>query len=135
MVIDFSPFYEVHRLLDHFVDDTPARQLYSQRKAAHPPLNISEDDEHVFVRCEVPGVGIEDLDISLVDSSLTIKGERKRIDGKYYRNERAHGAFQRVLTVNGPIDKDKVSASLKDGVLEVRMPKAEAFKPRKIAIS
>ena len=62
-------------------------------------------------------------------------GERKPEQGKYYRQERPMGAFQRVITLNVPIDRDAVVASLADGVLRITLPKAEEMKPRKIAIN
>jgi len=134
MVIDFSPFYDMNRLVEQLLDESRPRLMYSQRGSGYPPLNVSENEDALFVRCEVPGMAIEDLDISLADSTLVIKGERKHKEGKYYRQERPTGAFQRVVSISGPLDVDKIKASMKDGILEIRLPKAEAFKPRKIDI-
>lgn len=134
MVIDFSPFHDMNQILNRIMEESRPSLFYSQRAGGYPPLNISDDDAAIHIRCEVPGLSIEDIEISLIDSSLSIKGERKAVEGKYYRQERPYGPFQRVLSINGPIDKDNVEAKLKDGILEIRLPKGEAFKPRKISI-
>ncbi len=135
MVIDFSPFYDLNRNMDRLLNAYWTPSSISQRREAYPLINISEDDGHVYVRAELPGVKMEDVDITLVDSSLSIKGERKPMEGKYYRQERPTGVFQRVVKVNTPVDRDKVSATLKDGLLTVVLPKAEESKPRKISIT
>lgn len=134
MVIDFSPFYEFNRQLNRALDNYAAPLSFSQRRASYPPLNISEDEHNIYVECEIPGLGIEDVEITLVDSSLTIKGELKSGEGRFYRQERASGVFNRVVTINTNVDRDKVSAKLRDGVLEITLPKAEEAKPRTISI-
>lgn len=134
MVTELSPFFGVSRDFDRLLDGFFAPLTYSQRRGSYPPLNLSEDDVNLYVTMEVPGLPIEDLEITLTDSTLVIRGERKPEEGKYYRRERSHGVFQRVVNINAPVDRDKVKASLKDGVLEIALPKAEEFKPRKISI-
>ena len=135
MVIDFSPFYDFNRHLNRILDNYAAPLSFSQRRASYPPLNISEDEHNLYVECEIPGLAIEDVEITLVDSSLTIKGELKAGEGKYYRQERASGVFNRVVTINTDVDRDKVTAVLKNGVLEITLPKAEEVKPKTISIT
>jgi HSP20 family protein len=135
MVIDFSPFFGAQSPFERIFEAFWSPNMpISQRPYAYPPLNISEDQERILVHCEIPGVDISELDLSLTDSSLVIKGERQPAKGKYYRQERPTGAFQRVVNIHSPIDRDKVSAKMKDGLLEIMIPKADGAKPQKIAI-
>jgi HSP20 family protein len=103
-----------------------------------PAMDLLETGDHFVLRADLPGMGEEDVSIELEDSTLTISGERKieheeREEG-YYRVERASGSFQRSLTLPKGVDPEAVTASFDRGVLEVRIPKPEARKPRKIAI-
>lgn len=134
MVIDTSPFYGSMDNFDRFFNELWGPLNISQRRVSYPPLNISEDQDAIYVRCEIPGVNMEDIDLTFTDSTLVIKGERKIEKGKYYRQERPTGNFQRVVNVNSPIDVEKVKALARDGLLEIRLPKAEESKPRKISI-
>lgn len=134
MVTELSPFYGFHKTFDQLLDGLYAPQNFSRRRGAYPPLNISEDADHVYVECELPGVDPAEVEILLSKGTLSIKGELKPVEGKYYRQERPTGVFQRVVNVNSRIDRDAISASYKDGVLEVKLPKAEEFKPKKITI-
>ncbi len=134
MVIDFSSFYNLPRQLDRFFDEAWRPSTISQRRNAYPPVNISEDKSNIYVFSEIPGVDIEDVDITLSDGSLVIKGNRKHGTGSYYRQERPTGLFQRVVNLNVPINQDKVNAKMKDGILEIVIPKADEAIPRKISI-
>lgn len=134
MVIDTSPFYGSMDNFDRLFNELWGPLNISQRRVSYPPLNISEDQDAIYVRCEIPGVNMEDIDLTFTDSTLVIKGERKIEKGKYYRQERPTGNFQRVVNVNSPIDVEKVKALARDGLLEIRLPKAEESKPRKISI-
>ena len=103
-----------------------------------PPLNLYDDGESIVVRAEIPGIDPDDLEIHATLNSLTIKGERKQPEKKerasFHRRERSHGTFSRTINLPQEIDADKVHANYKLGVLDVLLPKAEATKPRKIAI-
>jgi HSP20 family protein len=135
MVIDFSPFFGQQTPLDRIFEAfwSPGMSI-SQRPFAYPPVNISEDMNHITVRCEIPGMDISEIDLTLTESSLVIKGEREGAKGKYYRQERPTGAFQRIVNIHAPIDRENVTARMKDGLLEVVIPKSEASKPKKISI-
>jgi len=103
-----------------------------------PPMDVVEDEEHFVVRADLPGVEEGDVNVELEDNVLTISGERRsdaeeRKDG-YRRVERAYGSFSRSLTLPEGIDPEAISASFSKGVLEVRIPKPEQRKPRKVAI-
>jgi HSP20 family protein len=104
-----------------------------------PAMDLVETDDDFVLRADLPGLSEGDVNIELEDNVLTISGERKaeheeRKEG-YYRVERSSGTFSRSLTLPEGVDPDAVKASFDRGVLEVRVPKPEAKKPRKVAIS
>lgn len=103
-----------------------------------PAVEISEDKETVIVKVEIPGLKKEELQVNLSDSLLTISGERKAEQEKkekgYYYSERSYGSFSRSIQLPAEVKSDKVSASFKDGVLEVRLPKTEQAKQRGVTI-
>jgi HSP20 family protein len=104
-----------------------------------PPVDIFETDEALVMKAELPGFSKDDISIELKDNSLVIKGERKHDDevkeGNYHRTERAYGAFQRSFLLPTTVDQEKVKASYKDGILELRLPKVQAAQPKRIAVS
>ena len=105
---------------------------------AHPEYLV-ETEAHFVLRADLPGIGEDDINIELEDGTLTVSGERKadhQSAGEgYYRVERAFGAFSRSLTLPKGVDPEGVSARFDRGVLEVRIPKPEERKPRRIEIS
>jgi HSP20 family protein len=134
MVIDFSTFYDVPRQFDRVMEEFMRPYPLSQRRMAYPPLNISEDEERIYVSAEIPGVSMDDLELTITDKSLVIRGERKGEQGKFFRQERPMGAFQRVVTLGIPVDREGVKATLADGILEIVLPKADEVKPKQISI-
>ena len=104
-----------------------------------PAMDLLESGDHFVLRADLPGMSEEDVKIELEDSTLTLSGERKaenKAEGDgYYRVERASGSFQRSLTLPKGVDPEAVTASFDRGVLEVRIPKPEARKPRRIEIA
>lgn len=104
-----------------------------------PAFNIWADEEGVVLTSELPGVGIEDLDISVSGKNITVKGVRKGEDlGEKMtrvRHERPEGEFERSFKLPFTIESAKVTAALKDGVLRVSLPRAESEKPRKITVN
>ena len=104
-----------------------------------PAMDLVETEDHFVLRADLPGMGEEDVNIELEDSTLTIAGERKsehEANGEgYYRLERASGSFQRSLTLPKGVDPEAVTANFDRGVLEVRIPKPEERKPRRISIA
>jgi HSP20 family protein len=108
------------------------------RVGVYPLVNISEDRDHVYVRAELPGVKSEDLDITIQDNSLILRGERK-IDTEekqvnFHRRERESGFFRRVVALPAMMQPDKVDATFKDGILTVKLAKPAAAKPRQIKV-
>jgi HSP20 family protein len=103
-----------------------------------PPMDLVETDDHFVLRADLPGMKEDDVKIEFEDGTLTVSGERKaehesKHEG-YYRVERAFGAFSRSLTLPQGIDPEAVTANFDNGVLEVRIPKPEERKPRRIEI-
>lgn len=103
-----------------------------------PPVDIYETDSDIVLKAELPGVKIQDVDLQVRDNLLVVRGERKfEKDVKeenYHRIERVYGSFQRAFTLPTLIRQDGIKATLKDGILEVILPKAEVAKPRQIKI-
>lgn len=103
-----------------------------------PLMNVTEDKDNYYVRAELPGIKAEDLNITATGDSLTVDGERKMPEensgATYHRRERDYGRFSRILTLPGTIDAEGIHAKMADGVLTVVLPKAEAAKPKQIAV-
>jgi HSP20 family protein len=103
-------------------------------------VNVAEDAENVYLEALAPGLDAEKLDISVVRNQITISGEKAPVtenvaQEKVHRAERASGRFVRTFTLPSEIDDAKVSAEYKAGILRVTLPKSEAAKPKKIAVS
>ena len=104
-----------------------------------PPVDIYETDEALIMKAELPGFSKDDISIELKENTLIMRGERRRQDevkeGNYHRMERVYGAFQRSFLLPTTVDQEKVKASYKDGILELRLPKVQAAQPKRIAVS
>jgi HSP20 family protein len=104
-----------------------------------PALDVVERENEVVVRCELPGVKPSDVDVSVHDGLLTIKGERRSEDVRegetWIRRESSYGKFERRLSLPKDTDPDGVSATYDAGVLSVTIPKPEKAQPRKIDVS
>ena len=111
----------------------------SPEVAWSPALDIHADKDHYFVSLELPGLKKEDIKISLHEGVLTVSGERKdeRVfkDGETYRSERFFGKFERSVKLLASVDSTKITASYKDGILTIELPKAEEAKPKEIAVT
>lgn len=127
---------EVNRLFGTFFD-SPGGEGFSARRWV-PAMDLVESDDHYLLHADLPGLSEEDVKIELDDRVLTISGERhgkseQRKEG-YFRVERASGSFSRSLTLPDGIDPDAIEASFDKGVLEIRIPKPEERKPRRVEI-
>ena len=104
-----------------------------------PSVDVSETEDHVVVRAEVPGMDKKDIDITLSNGLLTIRGEKKmekKEEKENYRFvESRYGSFSRSLRVPEGVEAEKIEANYKDGVLKVTIPKGESEKSRKIEIA
>ena len=127
---------EMDRLFDRFVDlefpDLPGLGEWN------PTLDISETRDALVVKAEIPGIEPKDIQVSLQEQVLTITGEKKQEkeekDEHYYRRERAYGAFARSVRLPALVDEGKVSATFKNGLLTITLPKTAAAKGTTIPI-
>lgn len=104
-----------------------------------PIVEIIEGDGEITVHAELPGVSKDDIELSVHDDTLTLKGTKKsetdKEEGKYHYSERTYGEFVRTFSLPETVDASKVEAKFNDGVLEIRLPIAEAAKPRRVEIA
>ena len=126
---------EMSDLLD-FLSSTPPKGTYINTE--FPPIIVSTSGDNVIVRAEIPGIKVNDLDVQVVNDVLTIKGERKTSievsKMTYLRRERPYGTFARAIVLPERVDAEKVTASYKNGVLVVTLPKAPESKPKQVII-
>jgi HSP20 family protein len=103
-----------------------------------PALDIAEDSDSVTLTAELPGMSKDDLEVSIEDGVLTLRGEKKEeqtSEGKnFHRVERRYGRFERRIQLPQNVDTEKIEATFQDGVLKLTMPKAAAAKARQIKI-
>jgi len=104
-----------------------------------PALDISETDEAVLVHAEIPGIDPKALDISVVGDTLTIRGEKRdateQAGRNYHRVERRYGSFTRSLVLPASVEADQVTATAKQGVLEIRLPKSQEARAKRIQVT
>ncbi len=129
---------EMNRLFNSFFE-SPSQGDGTSLRRWIPAMDLVEDGDEYVLRADLPGLTENDVNIELEDNVLTISGERKseheeRKQG-YYRVERASGSFSRSLTLPEGVDPAAIKAGFENGVLEVRIPKPEQRKPRKVTIS
>lgn len=103
-----------------------------------PPVDIHEESDRIVLRAEIPGVRADDIDVSVENNTITLRGEKKQEEevdtDNAYRLERYYGSFSRSFVLSTKINPEQIKATCKDGVLEVVVPKAEEVKPKKIKI-
>jgi HSP20 family protein len=134
LLVKPEPFTrEIDRVFDAFFGQT------DQGRRWVPPMDLVEADDHFVLKADLPGLAEGDVNLEVQDGTLTISGERKaeheQREKGWYRIERSFGSFSRSLTLPDGVDPDRIDASFSDGVLEVRIPKPEERKPRRISIS
>ena len=130
----------LNRHIDYVFDDgsVPAREPERSRaRPAWPAVNVAETKEAFVFRAEVPGLAEGDVSVHVEDDALLLRGERK-VDApagyEAHLRERAPVAFARKLPLPGKVEADAVTATMKDGVLTVTLPKAKDARPRQIAV-
>lgn len=127
---------EMDKLFDRFWEgDWPALPALGEWS---PALEVSETKDAIMVKAEVPGMESKDIQLSLQDNVLTVRGEKRQEkeekEEHYYRAERSYGAFARAIRLPSAVDGSKVAATFKNGVLKVTLPKAPAAKGNVIPI-
>ena len=127
---------EMDRLFERFWEDD-GENLPAMREWV-PSLDFSETADAYMIRVEIPGMEPKDVQVTLQDNILTVKGEKKeefkQNEERFYRVERSHGMFSRSLRLPAPVDGAKVSAIFKSGLLTVMVPKAPEAKAANIPI-
>lgn len=124
---------EVNRLFASVSSGEP-----SFRANVFPPVNISEDDENLYIRAEMSGIDPNELEIAVEGESVTLRGEKKietEEEVGYHRREREGGRFRRVVTVPGRIEAEGVSAVFRDGILKLTLPRAKETPPKQVKIT
>ena len=143
-----SPFEEMDRMFEDYFSRgwmRPFRwewpslgEMAKPFEGKMPKVDVIERDDEVVVKAELPGVEKKDLDVSVTENSVTIKGttshEAKEEKGDYYRCEISRGAYARTVALPSYVDADKAKASFKDGVLELKLPKVEKSKRRTVEV-
>tara|TARA_R110002126_G_scaffold4409_41_gene23317 strand:- start:2326 stop:2802 length:477 start_codon:yes stop_codon:yes gene_type:complete len=123
------------RLFDRLLDDAWIPSVGSSQGLL---LDVSETDEQIRVRAEVPGMGPDDLNVSLAGDVLTLSGQKvdedESQDGSRSYSERHFGSYQRAVKLPCPVDPDQVSAEHKYGVVTITLQKAETVRPKRIAV-
>lgn len=131
---------EVDRTIDRFFSDPfgalDFRMLRSEGWL--PPVDVSENDRHVTVRMEVPGISAKDLEISITGTTLTVAGRKEECtetkDEDYYQSERRFGAFRRSIDLPESVDPDRISAEADNGVVTLSIAKKPGARSRQVEI-
>ncbi len=127
---------EVNRLFDSFFTRSHLRG--DLNPVFSPSVDIEETAEEFVLKADLPGVAQKDVKVSLMGDTLTLRGTRKQEsangEGNAHRIERAFGMFERTFTLGTPVRADQVKAQYRDGVLEIRVPKAEEARMREIEV-
>jgi HSP20 family protein len=153
MVERWEPFKGIHRQTNLFDELVRMQQemnsffddFFGERRSDLlegnwlPALDVSETEKEIIVRVELPGMTQQDIDLSLHENMLLLKGEKKPAPTKsqenYHRAERSYGSFNRSLTLPANVDPNQVQATFKDGVLQITLSKVAEVKPQKISIT
>ncbi|MGE5839060.1 MAG: Hsp20/alpha crystallin family protein [Deltaproteobacteria bacterium] len=133
---DIEPFSLLRREIDRLFEDftrgfvlEPFRRIEERLRQYTPVVDVSESEKEITVNVELPGMDEKDVEVSLTDGHLMIRGEKKEEKEEkkkgYYRTERSFGEFNRVIPVPTGVDTNKVSAVFKKGLLSITMPKTE----------
>jgi HSP20 family protein len=132
---------EVNRLFDSFFGRGPQMAgppMTGQERAWAPVMDMYETKDELVITAELPGVNEKDVQLSITGDVLTLRGERasasETSQHAQYRSERWYGRFERSVALPIPVQADQVKASYRDGVLTVKLPKAEEIKPKQIKI-
>ncbi len=136
-----SPWRELEEMSDRLnsLFTSPVQGEAQTRAVWSPAVNVEETKEELQLTAELPGMNIDDIEIEVENNVLSLRGEKQEVreekeDRRYHLWERCYGTFERSFTLPRTVKADDISAEFKDGVLQVRMPKAPEAQSRKIAI-
>ena len=130
-----TPVNRLERLFDRFFEDSFFNYGFTPEWGTGVPVSLWQDEDHVYIEAELPGLTDQDVDVTVHNGVLFIRGERKPEEGRQYLyNGRTWGRFERVITLPEAVDAENVQADLSHGVLRVALPKSPEAKPKKIAL-
>ena len=125
-------------LLDRFFEDWHVPSIFGEPREWVPAFDIYENDKNYVLKAEIPGINSKELDVTLTDGLLTVKGEKRKESEErgetYHRIERRYGAFERSFHVPDSIQADRVGAEYRDGILTLTLPKVERRRVKKIDV-
>jgi len=134
----FRDLASVHDEMDRIFDEVMGARRFGGTSVFVPPVDIEETADAFVVRADLPGVAQKDIKVTLTGDQLAIRGERRSDrhegEGSHIRSERLIGTFERSFTLGSRVQPEGVQATHRDGVLEVRVPKAESSKVRDIEV-
>ncbi len=141
----WGPFYELesipngmNKLFNLSFSRWPERETSLMKSFISPAIDIVDTKDNIIVKADIPGMKKDDLEVSVERDTLVIKGEKKQEsevkEKDYIRSERFYGSFNRAIPLSTEIDTTKVSATYKNGVLELTLPKKEGAKPKSIKV-
>ena len=142
-MIRWNPFGEMARMrseIDRLFEDAfnAPTGKWERNSVWGFPLDVTEGDEAFTVKAAVPGMNVDDLDITITDNVLVIKGETEaeetREEEKVHLRERRYGSFMRSISLPVPVEANQVKASYESGILTLNIPKAEVVKPKRISV-
>ena len=121
-----------------FLPEQSLRGRWPQRHPGMPKVDVVDQDKQLVVRAEIPGVDRDNLDVSVADNLVTIRGrshhEEAKEEGVYFHREISHGEFERTVALPGEVDADKARARFENGILELTLPKVNEVRRRQIKV-
>jgi HSP20 family protein len=138
---DYHPFYSLQREMNSLFDDffrgfdiTPRGFTAEGFGTFSPSIDVKESEKDFMIRAELPGVDEKDVEVTVTNDTVTIKGEKKEEKEdkgeNYYYMERSYGSFNRVIPLTEEIESDKAEAGFKNGVLNIKIPKSQKAKAK-----
>uniref|UniRef100_A0A7C4LMA8 Hsp20/alpha crystallin family protein n=1 Tax=Schlesneria paludicola TaxID=360056 RepID=A0A7C4LMA8_9PLAN len=135
----WDPFRDLEREVDRLLASVSLSMQGLRFGRQFPPVNLYALDNELLLTAELPGVRPEDLEVTVADGVLTIKGKRLGPEGvpdeRYRRQERARGTWQRSFSLPERVEEDRLSAEMANGILTIRLPRAPTPQPRQIKVA
>jgi HSP20 family protein len=134
----WDPFQELQREVGRIIESFDPFQAV-RRAHVYPPMNLYDAGDRYLLTAQLPGITPGEIELTITGETLTIRGDRKRMEGikddSYRRQERPMGRWSRTVTLPQRVDNDQVSASFAHGILTIHLPKAAEARPRHIAVN
>lgn len=141
-LIRWQPFHEMESLrrqMDRLFDDFAGMSRETSSTSWAPAIELKDENDHLVLRAEIPGVEGKDLDIQVAREAVAITGEhryeKKTEEKGFYRSEFRYGNFQRTIPLPVPVENDKVKAEFKNGILTLTLPKAEEVRRKVVKVN